>query len=142
MAVLQFAFPDLQSVPTLLCQSLEILAIPYLVHSKLWQPEIPVGLWDEAAFAAMGVPETAVDEYHLMSCGKNQVWFSGKIRPMKPESVAKAMHEAANCQFRQGIFAADCSHILTAIHAPSYLELLKEPIQDRALFFLSRSADL
>lgn len=90
----------------------------------------------------MRVPETAVYEYHFVSCGKRKVGLAREVSSVQAEAIAESMHEAADLHLGLRVLTPDGSHVLAAIHRYSLLEFLKEPIQDCKLFFLSCSSDL
>jgi hypothetical protein len=62
------------------------------------------------------VPEAAVNKYDFAACRKYQIRLPWKVLPVKAKAVAKSMHKASYCQFRLCILAADCTHVLAAIH--------------------------
>ncbi len=128
--------------PALLRQSFEVLLVPRLIPPELRQPEITVRSGDESGFTRMRVPETSMNEYHFASCGENQVRGSRKVSPVQPETIAEPVYEAPHCHFRFGVFTADCSHVLAAIHTSSILEFLAEPFQDSELLILACSSYL
>jgi hypothetical protein len=88
------------------------------------------------------MPKTAVDKYHLVPGWKHEVRFAWKVCPMEAETVPEAMNKAPHRHFGLRVLVADCAHVLAAIHKSSFLEFLKEPIQNRALFFLPRPPNL
>lgn len=90
----------------------------------------------------MRVPEAAVNKYNLTARRKYQVRLPWEILSVKAKAIAESVHEASNRELRQRILAADCAHVLTAIHLESDLKLFKQPFQNRTLLFLARPSDL
>jgi hypothetical protein len=51
-----------------------------------------------------------MDEDRFLSTWKDDVWTSGKVAAVQPVSIAEAVQEMANGQFRTGITGAHASH--------------------------------
>jgi len=62
----------------------------------------------------MLVPETAVYEYDLPAPGKNKIRRSGKVAPMKSESISHGMAQSTHDQFGFRIFSSNFRHVPTA----------------------------
>jgi hypothetical protein len=60
------------------------------------------------------MPEAPIDEYHTAQPWEYQIWLSGQVGLVQPESEAHAMDQAAHGQLRQGILSLDPSHDPTA----------------------------
>lgn len=65
-----------------------------------------------------------MDKYHLTPRREHKVRFARKVRPMQTEAIAESMYKTSYRHFGQRILAADCAHVLAAIHTSSFLELL------------------
>lgn len=83
-----------------------------------------------------------MNEYRFASCGKDQIGFSWEVTPVQPETVAQLVNQGPHCNLGLRVLAADCSHVLAAIHSSSDLKLLAKPLQDGDLLILARSPDL
>jgi hypothetical protein len=57
-----------------------------------------------------------MNEYHLTSGGEDQIRLAGEVFPVQAKTIAQLVYEAPNCHFGQRVLAADCSHVLAAIH--------------------------
>ena len=90
-SILQFALPNYERLPSVLCQSLKILNIPLLVSTKFRQPKATICFWNESGFALVRMPETSMNEYHFVPCGKNQIRLTRKILPVQTEPIAELM---------------------------------------------------
>lgn len=60
------------------------------------------------------MPETTMNEDHLLPAWKNQIRAARELPSMEPESIPKCMSDAANRYFRTGVLAADPPHIVAS----------------------------
>ena len=68
-----------------------------------------------AARAIVTVPETSMNEKHLVKPGKHKIRLSGKVLAVQPKPVAVAMKKTSDSNFRSGIHAAYGSHVAAAL---------------------------
>ena len=65
---------------------------------------------DLAAWVAMLVPETSVNENHLAPSRKHEIGFAGQVAAMQTEPVAHRMQETAHGHFGLHAFRPDAGH--------------------------------
>ena len=136
-AIPQFALPNDQRRPAQFREGFKVLSVAELVSQELRQPEILIRPRYEPGLAAVRMPKTSMDEYDFAAGGENKVRLARKVCPVETEPVAETMHKAPHRHFGHRVLAADCAHVLAAIHTSSYLEFLTQPIQDGPLLFLT-----
>ena len=74
------------------------------------------------------MPEATMDENHLPAGREDKVWFPWKVLAMQSESVPEPVDQAAQCDFRTCVFAADAPHVGAAlfgaelVHAAAFLD--------------------
>lgn len=56
------------------------------------------------------MPETSVDEDHLLAAGEHQVRPPGQLRAVQAVAVAQAVNEPADQHFGAGSLALDAGH--------------------------------
>lgn len=61
------------------------------------------------------MPETTVNENDLPSSRENDVWLSGKVGNVEPESVSAGAGDFSHQEFRFCVLAADERHSFTAL---------------------------
>jgi hypothetical protein len=64
----------------------------------------------------MAVPETSMDKDYFSAGRENQVWFSGKVFSVKPETVSEAVNQRPHFEFWRSVLAADSPHVLATAH--------------------------
>jgi hypothetical protein len=74
-----------------------------VVNSRAGYPSFPA--------AGMLMPKTSVHEDHFPESRKNNVRMARQILAMQAESVAQAMDQTAEDEFRIGIFASYTPHV-------------------------------
>ena len=105
---LGLAFPDDQYSPTEFPELSHYCLIAGCVPLQFRQPVfLATGRNPVAAFAAMLVPEAAMDKDNLAPPREYQVGFAGQILAMQSEAIAERVSESANNHFRLGVFRMD-----------------------------------
>ena len=106
-----FTFPYDQRIPTRRDKIIQRPLVTGLVRPEFFLPELLIGLWLVGQPATrMPVPVASVDEDYLASPGKDQVWATGKVAPVKPEPVAERMGGAAHQHLGLGVRPPDLRH--------------------------------
>ena len=57
------------------------------------------------------MPEAAVHEHYLASCGEDQVWRTGQILSMKTEAIAESMDKPSHPELWPRIAASNAGHV-------------------------------
>ena len=95
-------------------QLLDCHSVPCDVSSEFGIPVTGIGLrlaTFSTSFRLVLVPEAAVDEDHLSTARKDQVWFTRQILPVEPIAIAGSIQEPPHEHLWLGVSAADASHI-------------------------------
>jgi len=79
-----------------------------MVALAFGEPIGGVGFWQAvAAGAGVGVPEAAVDEDDFAAGGEDEVGGAGEVGAVESETVAEAVGEGADEEFRGGVLGFD-----------------------------------
>lgn len=79
LILFQLALPDCDAMPPHLGELLLLIAVPLLVASDLFLPEVDVGLWYlEVLAVLMAMPEATVDEDASAVLPQYEVRMTGK----------------------------------------------------------------
>jgi len=85
-------------------QSFAIKFVSFPVPIYLAGPVITIGLrYSTAALAGMPVPETTMDEHHLVETEEHDVGNTRKILAVKPVAEAQAMKHTPDVHLRASI---------------------------------------
>lgn len=75
-------------------------------------PELPVAMGGGCAFASLvPVPEAAMDEHHSLVFRQDDVRLAGEGGNIEPETVSRAVQQAADDPLRAGVLAPDLRHV-------------------------------
>ena len=93
LIILDFTLPDHFDRPTRLLQFGLIPAISNPVLLNLWRPEFEIRFGKFSGLAFVTMPKAPMNEYRLPSTENRDVGTTGKLLPVKPETVAQTMEE-------------------------------------------------
>lgn len=99
----------------MLLEQIYVFDIPLDIPVELAIPEFLVCTGSSTSWTVMLVPETAVDEYHLLVSGKNKVWFPRKVPAMESESESESMREFSDTNLGRRVAASYTRHQLTPL---------------------------
>jgi hypothetical protein len=86
--------------------------IPLAILIDLRRPELLIAFCTAATtFAAMAMPEAAVNEDNLSPARKNQVRRTRQVSSMKTKPIPLPVRNASDNEFRLGMLAPDSAHI-------------------------------
>jgi hypothetical protein len=110
------AFPDFKNLPAIAAERLPIAFVTLHIPAALFSPEADVGGRNRlAVFAAMHVPEAAVNKENRSGRGKDKIRLSRQIRPMQPVAKSEAVEYPPYPHLGQRIAASDARHIEAAL---------------------------
>lgn len=89
MHILQLALPKYEAPPTFRAQSTEVLSVALGISKTFSAPVFDVTSWRATPLRTrMLMPEASVNEYHLLSSSKNEIWDARQFFVV--ETVAEA----------------------------------------------------
>lgn len=110
------AFPDFEDAPPIPAQCSPVAPVAKYVGTPLFRPEAHIRRRDRlAVFAAVHVPEAAVDEQDSARPRENEVWFPGKRFAMQTVPQPQTVQIRAHAQFRLRVTAANARHVVAAL---------------------------
>ena len=112
----QFAFPNDDSMPSHFCQPMQHLMVPFLIPMNLILPELGVRFRHNVVFASlMSMPKASVHEDAGTVFAQHDVWFSWQAWMVEPVSESVRPQEFPDKDFRLGVLAFDCRHVVVAL---------------------------
>ena len=112
----QFAFPYHDRVPAHFSQFVHYLKIPFLIALDFIQPEPGIRFRHNVVFASfMSVPEASVHEDAGAVFTQHDVWFSWQAWMVEPVSESMRPQEFPDKDFRLGVLAPYCRHIVVTL---------------------------
>lgn len=85
------------------------------IRCNLGFPKVLSRFGELAVFAAVPVPEAAVNQYNLVQAGKYDIGFARQGFDVKPITIAQAMSQPSDPEFGAGVPAAHRSHYGSAL---------------------------
>lgn len=96
LSIFNLTFPHIKVHPLRGQQLKPLRVISRLITIPLFQPKLRVAFGQSASDrTVMAMPEAAVDEDHLSTTRKDQVWFSGQTAIVKPISEPFPMQQSS-----------------------------------------------
>lgn len=116
----RLAFPNYHRRPAQLSKVGHVPEVPGHIRAKLLLPEGLTCIWyRRASTSIVAVPETAMNEDHLLPAWEADVRRPGQIAPVEPVAVAEGIQQTSHGHFRPGVLRPDPCHVGTSFRRRS-----------------------
>ena len=117
-----FALPQNQYRPSVLFEHTHVVDIALDITVEFSIPEFSVCSGSSTSWTVVLMPETTVDEYHLLVSRKDQIRFPRKIAVVQSESESESMREFADTNFGRRVAGSYTRHQMAPL---SYREVVR-----------------